>query len=75
MDYYFGSNSSEFESGLSNRVAMIGLIVAKIKKMAAQIKLTLSGVPLFGRAFDKEQLQKDLDYLKEIFDDQVLNLY
>ena len=61
MDYYFGSNSSEFESGLSNRVAMIGLIVAKIKKMAAQIKLTLSGVPLFGRAFDKEQLQKDLD--------------
>ena len=61
MDYYFGDNSSEFESGVSTRAAMIGLIVAKIKKMAAEIKLTLADVPLFGRMFDKDQLQKDLD--------------
>jgi len=60
MDYYFGSNSSEFETGVSNRAAMIGLIVAKIKRMAAEIKLTLADVPLFGRMFDKEQLQRDL---------------
>jgi hypothetical protein len=40
---------------------MIGLIVGKIKKMAAEIKLTLADVPLFGRMFDKDQLQRDLD--------------
>lgn len=61
MDYYFGKDKTEFESNMTDRTAMIGLVVSRIKKMAAEIKLTLASVPLFGRMFDKEQLQKDLD--------------
>ena len=61
MSYYFGSNSSDMESGLSTRAALIGYFGSQVKRVANQIMLVMSKIPILGRALDTEQIQKDLD--------------
>ena len=61
MSYYFGSNSSDMESGLSTRAALIGFFGSQVKKVANQILLVMSKIPIIGRALDSDQIKKDLD--------------